>query len=266
MEQDEQNQDVGRQTPQDDSQQGSFQSSPAGVKSDTFAVPESYKDKGWAGKVKSMDDVWKLVDNLDGLAGKKMVVPDLENGSEAEIKTFIDTLRGQTKVEDYKFPDGSDENLTREVAQVFHDVGIPASLGNKVIEKYIGIANKIAESNVSKEGLEAEWKKSFGDSYQDSAGKTTNLIKENLSAEDKALFESLPNNALGLVYRLANSLRVAYGANDSGTAGEGQGSNRGVDVESTRKALRAKMAEMRSRPYDGDEYQKLVDELSATYK
>lgn len=232
----------------------------------TFAVPETYKDKGWAGKVKSMDDVFKLVDNLDGLAGKKMVVPDLEKCSEAEIKEFTDSLRGQTKVEDYKFPEGSDSGFTKEVAQAFHDVGIPASLGNKVIEKYVGIAQKIAESNVSKEGLEGEWKKSFGDNYQESAGKTTNIIKEHLSVDDKKLFESLPNDTLGLVYRLANSMRTAYGANESGKAGENQGTGRGTDIEATRKSLRTQIADMKTHPHDASEYQKLVDALSDTYK
>lgn len=237
----------------------------AGQASSGFALPEAYKAKGWAAKVKSQDDLFKLIDNQDKLIGQKSIVPDFDKASPEEIEAYVSKLRPADKSA-YKFGDDANPEVSAAVADIMHKAGIPAALGNKVIDGYKALERTFMEKRLSKEGLEAEWKKSFGESYQEEAGKTTNFIKEHLTAEDRKLFDSVPNEHLGLVYRLASVIKKAYGASE-GKAGEaGVGSQKGTDVEGMRKGLRAKMADMKRAPHDAGEYQKLVDQLAATYK
>lgn len=251
----------------DQGQQGAKGGGSGGDGQPSFSVPDAYKDKGWAKKVQSQEDLYKLVDNLDGLVGKKSVVPDLSDLTKPEAQEFLKTLKGNTKIEDYKFPEGADAEFSKQVAGLFDAAGIPAPLANKIISEYSGIAEKIQAQQVSKEGLEAEWKKSFGDDYTEAAGKATNLIKENLSAEDRQLFEGIPNQYLGLVYRLADSFRKKYGASESGRAGEGGGGKPGGDINAIRSSLKAKLKELSGKQFiDSDEYQRVLDQLYNTYK
>ena len=230
----------------------------------SFSVPKEYAEKGWAKKVKTQDDVYKLIDNLDATVGKKMVVPDFEKGDPKEIEAFVNMLRPKSK-DEYKFGEGVDKELAGKAAEIFHKHGIPASLLNKAIPEYIALEKAKAAAMYSKEGMEEILKTSFGDSYKETTGKTTNFLKENLSKEDAELLESLPNEQMGVVYRLAKKVIDAYGAKETSQAGEGGGGKHSANVEEVRKSLRTQMSEMKKRPHNAEDYQKLLDQLSATY-
>lgn len=232
----------------------------------SFSVPKEYADKGWAKKVKSSEDVYKLIDNLDATVGKKMVVPDFEKGDPKEIEAFINMLRPKSK-DEYKFGEGVDSELAGKGAEIFHKYGIPASLLNKAIPEFMEISKARAEKMYSKEGMEEVLKKSFGENeYKKVGGEVANFLKENLSAEDKELLESIPNEQLGLVYRLSKKIQDSYGAKETGLGGEGGEGVKGGNIDEVRKTLRTQMAEMKNRPHTAEEYQKLLDKLSSTYK
>lgn len=244
--------------------QGQAQGQQGATEGQGFSVPKEYAEKGWAKKVKTQDDVYKLIDNLDSTVGKKMVVPDFEKGDPKEIEAFVSMLRPKSK-DEYSFGEGVDKELADKAAEIFHKHGIPASLLNKAIPEYLAISEARAAKMYSKDGMEEILKKSFGDSYKETTGKTTNFLKENLSKEDAQLLESLPNEQMGIVHRLAKKVIDAYGAKETGQAGEGGWGKHSGNVEEVRKSLRTQMAEMKKRPHNSDDYQKLLDQLSATY-
>ena len=244
--------------------QGQAQGQQGATEGQGFSVPKEYAEKGWAKKVKTQDDVYKLIDNLDATVGKKMVVPDFEKGDPKEIEAFVNMLRPKSK-DEYSFGEGVDKELAGKAAEIFHKHGIPASLLNKAIPEYIALEKAKAAAMYSKEGMEEILKTSFGDSYKETTGKTTNFLKENLSKEDAELLESLPNEQMGVVYRLAKKVIDAYGVKETGQAGEGGGGKHSGNVEEVRKSLRTQMSEMKKRPHNAEDYQKLLDQLSATY-
>ncbi|MFA5116369.1 MAG: hypothetical protein WC486_03715 [Candidatus Omnitrophota bacterium] len=232
----------------------------------TFTIPKEYAEKGWAKKIKTQDDVFKLIDNLDGLAGKKMVVPDFEKSTPEEINTYLSTLRGDTKIEDYKFPEGANKEITDKIAKILYDNGTPKAIGNKIIVAYSELEKSVIAQKYSKEGMEAVLKTSFGDDYQKTAGASANLLAKHLSAEDRKVLEKIPNEHLGLIYRLTNNIIKAYGIKEEIDGSGGQGGAAAGDVEATRKAIRAEIAELSKRSHTAEEKQKLIDKLEATYK
>jgi hypothetical protein len=91
--------------------------------------------------------------------------------------------------------------------------------------------------------------------------------KQYLSAEDQALMDTIPNKYLGVVYRLTEGMRKAYGANENGDAHtQKSGVQVSVDIEAERKDLRKQMNELETRPHSALEKQTLVDKLDATYR
>lgn len=238
----------------------------AGQGAQQFSVPKEYAEKGWAKKVKTQEDVFKLIDNLDGLAGKKMVVPDFEKSTPEEINTYLATLRGDTKIEDYKFPEGANKEIAGKIAQMLFDNGTPKAIGNKIIASYSELEKSVVAQRYSKEGMETVLKTSFGDDYQKTAGASANLLAKHLSAEDRKVLEKIPNEHLGLIYRLTNNIIKAYGIKEEVDGSGGQGGAGAGDVEATRKAIRAEITELSKRSHTAEEKQKLIDKLEATYK
>lgn len=230
-----------------------------------FSVPDAYKDKPWAAKIKSQDDVYKQIDNLQGLVGKKSVVPDFEQSTPEQIEEYFSALRPADKSA-YKFGDGADETFTGTVADLFSANGISAYQGNKIIEGYQAFERAQLEEARSADGFKAEMTKSFGDKYD---GNVTAVVKEHkthLSTEDQALMDSLPNSYLGLVYRLTENMRKAYGAQETGAAVDKGGVVQGADLEGQRRDLRSKLSTLESKPHTAAEKQALIDQLTNTYK
>ena len=237
-----------------------------GASSGQFAIPDAYKDKPWASKVKSYDDLFKQVDNLDSLAGKKVIVPDLEKGPEAEVKAYLSTLRGDTQVKDYVFPEGTNAEISAQVAQIFFDNGIPKALGNKIIAGYAELGKSEAAKAFSKEGMEEVFKASFGDDFKKVGGETAVFLKENLSAEDQKMMDMVPNNLLGLFYRFANKVKTEYGATETGKgAAQGKAGQTG-DKEAIRSEIRQKIRDIDKRPHEQAEKDLLLSQLNDTYK
>ena len=256
----------GRSALDTQSGQGGASDASKGASAGQFAIPEAYKDKPWASKVKSYDDLFKQVDSLDGLVGKKVIVPDLEKGPEAEVKAYLATLRGDTQVKDYVFPEGTNAEVSGKVAQIFFDNGIPKALGNKIIAGYAELGKAEAAKAFSKEGMEEVFKSAFGDDFKKVGGETAVFLKEHLSEEDQKMMDMVPNNLLGLFYRFANKVKTEYGATETGK-GAAQGKAGQTDnKEAIRKEIITKMSNLSKRPYEQAEKDALQAQLEATYK
>ena len=71
-----------------------------GGESSDFALPDEYKESKWAQKVKSQDDLFKLIENQDALIGKKTIKPiDYETATPEQITEYHKSLAPEDAIE-----------------------------------------------------------------------------------------------------------------------------------------------------------------------
>lgn len=230
-----------------------------------FAVPEAYKDAGWADKVKSIDDLWKSHAAAQELIGRKKIVPDPETASEQEINDYYGALRPQDHTA-YDLGEGMSEENREVYGKMLHESGLSKYQADKLIKQYTEHEQSLLADSVSEEGFKQEMEKSFGADHEKVVGKANALAKEHLSAEDQQVLENMPNKVLGLIYRLTNNVSKSYGMNEGAHAAGGGGAAPKVDVNKQRADIRAEIREMDGRIHTAAEKKKLTDMLAATYK
>jgi hypothetical protein len=231
-----------------------------------FAVPDTYKEKGWSKNLKSQDDVWKMLDNAQTLAGKKTVVPDWDKATPAEIEEYVGNLRPKDKSA-YQFDDTIPEEERGAVADILHKAGIPAYQAKQLITGLMGHVTGMSEKMYDKDEFLGIMKTSFGDGFEKTAGSTAKVIASHLNKEDKALLEQVPNQFLGLIYRMSANMAKAYGAKEIGAGGEtNPGGGSGGDKTEERKKIRDEIKGLTSRPHTVEEKMALQNKLNATYK
>lgn len=235
-----------------------------------YKIPDAYKDKPWASKIKSEDDLWKQLDNTQQLVGKKVIVPDLTKATDTEREEYYAQTR-PADVTAYQFSEDTDPAIKAVLGETMLKNGVSAVQANAVIKAYQEAEKTSTAQFFSTEGMEAEFKKSFGDGWKEASGKAQAIINatvaaKHLSKEDAAALDKLPNPMLALVMRTVDGLTKAYGIKESGAhVNAGGGVATGTDVEAQRKDLRAQIAALPSRHHTADELQGLKDQLAATY-
>lgn len=233
---------------------------------DAYRVPDAYKEKPWASKIKSEDDLYKQIDNLTGLVGKKHLVPDFTKATPAELEEYYGFIRPADKGE-YKFSETSAPEVTGKIADILHKNGITAHQGNAVIAEYQALEQAGLAAATSADGFKEVMTKSFGEKYDGMVASVVAEHKQHLSADDQALMDSMPNDYLGAVYRLTQKMKEAYGAKETGAQVEGKtGAPAVKDVEVERKELRAQLKDVAARPHTEAELQTLKDKLHSTYE
>lgn len=239
---------------------------PTEGKPDAFKIPDEYKDKGWAAKVKSLDDLFKQVDSLDALKGKKSLVPDLSKATEEEREAFYAQVRPKDKAE-YVFDEDVTPEMKESVGELLYKNGVSATQANEIIKGYRGMEKQLMEAQFSKDGFEQTLKAAFGDDWAKVTGQTRQAIKGLMNASDQAQLDHLPNAYLGVIYRTLGNVVKAYGIKETDTAHfQDGGSPAPSDVNAVRQSLRDQMTALSQRPYTEQEMQGLRDKLAETYK
>lgn len=237
-----------------------------GSQPNSFAIPEAYKDKGYTKNLKTQDDVWKMLDNAQTLAGKKMVVPDFDKGDPKEIEEYVNNLRPKDKAA-YKLSDVVPEEDRGAIIDAIHEAGLPAPIANKLMDKLVALTSGAVNKMYDKDGFMGELKTSFGDDYEKVGGATAKIIAANVNTNDKALLEKMPNQYLALIYRITNSMAKAYGAKETGAGGEGgEGGGSATDKTEAAKELRKQIRELENRNHTAEEKMDLQNQLAALYK
>lgn len=235
--------------------------SPAG----DYKIPDAYKEKPWAAKIKSDDDLWKQLDNTQALIGKKTIAPDFKTATPAEVEAYYATTR-PASVDEYQFAENTAPELKTAIGSSLLKNGITAHQANAVLKEYQAAEAESMKALFTPDGMNAEMKKSFGDDWKEPAGKTAIVIKKNLSPDDSALLEKLPNQFLGLIYRIANNLTKSYGINESNAhTGAGAGNATPPDIGKVREGIRTEITALSNKPHTADQKQVLIDKLNATY-
>jgi hypothetical protein len=254
--------------------------SDTGSSNTEFSLPDEYKDKPWAAKIKSQDDVYKQLENLNGLIGKKTIQPiDYETATPEQIKEHYSKLAPED-VSKYNFGDG-DPEFQKVVGSIFQEFGInehqASGIAAKIGEIAKGMATEAATADRSADGYLAIMKESFGNDHEKAVGLVENLLKSNLDDKDKGFMDNLDNTTKGAldraIYKIANTyedrikqILDEHGIKETAAHVGGGSKNPSTDIREVQKTLRQQIRELDSRPHSASEKQELVNKLNATYK
>lgn len=233
-----------------------------------FAVPEEYGEKAWAKGIKSVDDLYKHITAQDALIGKKNLPIDFATATPQEIEDHYKASRPEN-VGDYAFAEGVDPSEQDAVSKMLHDNGISKHQGDNVIKQYQEMTQGITEESFGEKGFLDGLKARYGeDGFEKMAAQGEQTVRANLNEADRKMLDSLPNNAIDVVYALANNMVKAYGANESGVNGNNPAPTGGtpVDKKAEGSAIRKEMAEMSKRPHTAQEKATLQSRLDALYR
>jgi len=250
---------------------------PAAPPSD-FAIPDVYKDKPWAAKVKSSDDLWKQLENTQSLIGKKAIAPDFKTATPKEIEDYYAQMRPADKSE-YQFDETIAPEQKGAYADLLHKHGISAKQGNDLIKDYVALQNTQAAKLFDNDAFVADMKKSFGDNYKEVAFKeVSDILKSQLSEADFKMIDiDMPNVYAAAVYKataklqkdykeLAANLHKKYGVTESAAAANAPATVGTVDIESQANKLRDDIKAISRRNHTAEEKQALVNQLANLYK
>lgn len=243
-----------------------------------FKVPDAWKDKPWASKVKSQEDLYKQIDGLDQLKGKKTLAIDYANSTPEEIAAHYSSLAPKDAAE-YGFDkiEGVDAERMGKVAPILQKAGLTVHQAQEVAKNYAAFEKSSLEAATSEEGFRDQMSKSFGEKYDAAVASVVETHKKHLSPEDQQMVEAMPNEWLALTYRMTQKMTDAhktevaeltkkYGAQENGDAHLNKGGQPVVvDVDKQRSELRAKIRELDTRSHTEAERQKLINDLQATY-
>jgi hypothetical protein len=238
---------------------------------DAFVLPEDHKNKSWASKIKTQDDVYKQLDNLSALVGKKEVLPiDYATATPEQIEKYHATLRPES-ADAYEFGEGAEPEFKAAVGDLFLKNGISAYQGSQIIKQVTELSAKMVEAqqaaNVSADGYLELMGKSFGAQAKQVVAQVEQGYKAFATPEDKAILDGINNNVRVALDRTVFNIMKKFGAEETGKQAETQGIAGSVtDINVVRVKLRDEFDEMMKRPYTASEYQALKEKLAATYK
>lgn len=245
-----------------------------------FTIPDEYRystddggqrvEKSWVSKVKSEADLYKQIDNLTSLVGKKRTAPDFEKSTPQEIEEFLALTRPQDKsAYDGLFPEGSHDALKAKIADVFHAQGIHPKIGKAIADAYIEIEQAEMQQRFSADGLKEIFKGMFGNEFEHKSGETINFTKELLSESDREYIDKkMPNETLGVFYRFANSVMDKFGVKEGTKASEGGEGGQGVtgdDLRTQADDVRKQLRELNQRQHTQAEKAELTKKLQNIY-
>lgn len=235
-----------------------------------FKLPDEYKDKSWAAKIKTQDDLYKQLDNLTAAVGKKTVVPNLKDATPEEREAFYSQLRGKDASE-YPIPDNKAFPTPPEtqgvVAKLFMDNGVSPVQAEAIIKGYQELGAKQLAAQFEPEGFKTSMKTAFGDDWENVTGQVRNTIKGMMNADDQKALDSIPNHLLGVVYRTLGNTIKAFGVKETDTAHFGPGGKAAPsDIASVRQGLRDQLAALSMRPHTEMEKQAIIDQITKSYE
>lgn len=178
-----------------------------------FAVPDEYKDRGWAEKVKSEEDLYKQIDNLSSLVGKKEVhrQPDWED--EQSRNEFVSAMRPDDKA-DYEIPDTIGQDEADFYRDVMHENGISATQAKAIFEK----VGELRAEHFDLDDMIDRQNKMWGKS----AAENNKLVNDTLAQyggdELKATVDALPNAMKEQYYSFVANYAKAHGINETDIA------------------------------------------------
>lgn len=255
-------------SPSSSAEGDSTPASPPPPASDSFAIPEAYKEKPWAAKIKTPDDMWKQIDNLQIAVGKKTVVPNLAEATPEEREAYYANFRPENQ-EAYGLAEVSPDVILPSVRDALSkgllENGVSPVQAKPILEAIAAASLKEKEIAFSAEDFTAKAEEVLGKGYDPKPLQAT--LKSTLSAETyKGLMEGVPNANLVQIHKAMQEVVKAYGIKESGAHTDaGHGQQKVADPAARSKQLMDEIVAMSKRPHTAEEKQKLIDERNAIF-
>lgn len=251
----------------------------------SFVVPEAYHGKPWVEKVKSTDDLWKTLDNAQGLIGRKTVPsPD---APDEEWQKFYNTLGRPEAADKYALPeveglpDGADLTESKKLAtSIMHEAGLTQKQAEKLWKLYVGAELQNVEKTKQTQAenakkLDAEFdetiKKLFGDKHEEKQRQALDLMKSTVPEDLRSAFDGVAENPKALaavVAALAGAaeqiaeVKRKYGAEDGLTNG-GQSAGGMQSMDAVRKELAVLRTSEAARDFMHKDHKATMDKIKS---
>jgi len=246
-----------------------------------LVIPDAYKERGWAGKVKSVEDAFKLIDNQDQLIGKKTVTAlDYTKATPEEIAEHHSKLAPKD-ASLYNFNASTDDKVASAVGDVFMKAGINEYQGKQVLQLLHPMIKEIEKAQnqdaVSEEGYAKLAQAAFGETFKTNLGKAEATLKQYAPDDDsKKVFDTMPNSQRIAVDKTVNKIVEGYeariskilkehGIQESGAQGAGGLGKMAGNLDDQRRDIRSQIRGIESRPHTAAEKQALIEKLASTY-
>lgn len=250
-----------------------------------FSIPDAYKDRGWTSKIKSQDDVFKLIDNQDQLIGKRPAGIPAADAPQEEWDKFYAAAGRPEKHDAYKLtdpeglPEGADLTEYRtEAMEIMHKAGLTQrqaeTLWKEFVAKEMGAANSgKAEYEAKQKELDAEFDKitqeHFGGDFESAQKLTIEMAGKFVPEALRGSFNDAPPAVLAAVAALSKGahaeierIKKEYGAEAKITSGNQAA---GQDIGEVRKELARLRTSNEARDFLNPKYKETmarIDELS----
>lgn len=228
-----------------------------------FKIPDAYKDKPWATKIKTEDDVYKQIDNLTGLVGKKTVIPDFAKATPEERAEYYKQVRPKEATA-YKFADDTPAGQKEVFAKMMYDKGLTEDQANDIIKGF----NEYTAAEKTKmfdfEQFKKDAEKTMGADYAKKVVIASTTAKDALPTEIYDELTNMPNEYLAKAYKAIAHIANKYGAKETGAGGETPAgtTNDGRDIEAEKKEVRKQIKDLDRKPFSKPEDRKaLTDKL-----
>lgn len=215
-----------------------------------------------------MDDLYKQIDTLDALKGKKTIVPDLAKATPEEKEAYYAQLRPKD-LNEYKFTDITpiDPEIDKGVRDLLSKNGVSAVQGNEIIKGYQEIEDKLYARAFDPEGYKEAMKTAFGAEWEKSTTAVRTQLKGMMGPDDSAMLDHLPNAYLGLIYRTLGNVQKHYGVKETDQAHLGPGGKTAAtDIAGVRQGLRDQLSALSQKPHTVAEKNALITKINDTYK
>ena len=191
-----------------------------------FSIPDEYSQKSYASKIKSQDDVWKQLDNMSSLIGKKAVVPNAESSDEewstlnSELGDNLDKLNAMRVPESYEYsevelPEGIDTELFQASTDKFSEIAKGAGASNKVADairsEWVKHELQVQQDATAKGDAEFEalGKETWGGEYEAKVAELTPIFQKFMPENVRANMQNVPANQLIPLMLMADQISSA---------------------------------------------------------
>ena len=274
--------DAQNNTPDAAAQSANEVSQEAGSGQSEFELPEDYKEKSWANKIKTQEDLYKQIDNLTELVGKKTISPiDYNTASEEDISAYHKSIVPE-EVDAYKFQEDADPEFSKAIVPALQEAGIhPAQLKslepaiNKIASELVG---KQYEADRSEDGYFELTKEAFGDDHKNVVASLEAIYKEHVPEAAKSFLDNATNQERAYIDQTLKSIIDAkdaeiakikkdYGVSETGAQSEGDPATQRVNIDDLISEKRKEINELSSKSgqKNWDAIKKAKDDLKALY-
>jgi len=218
-----------------------------------FSIPKDYAEKPYLKGIDSADKVFKLLDDAQGLIGKRPAGIPQDTAPKEEWDKFYAAKGRPEKPEDYeiKVPDAlkphANPEFEKEMRTGLFEAGLSKKEAGIVVEKYHAALTKLAEAQAKKDAdMNTEFdvlvSKQFGDADKTAkAVETTKaMVAKFASPEMAAHLKTMDNKSLLMLTTVLDKVRAEF-IDDDQLPGGGSGMG-GLSVDQRREEAKKIMA------------------------